>query len=50
MPSHDDKPLMELKHDPVPGFSTALYITMAAGCAFLLLVFSGLLGVAGGSH
>ncbi len=50
MQNHDDHPRMELKHDPVPGFTAAFYISLAAGCVFLLLVFSGLLGGAGGGH
>ena len=30
-----------LDHEPVPGYRTAVYITIAAGAVYLLLSFTG---------
>lgn len=34
-----DGELMELKHDPVPGYRTAFYIAFAVGMLYLAVLF-----------
>ena len=34
-----DKELMELKHDPVPGYRPAFYIVFGASLAYLIFIF-----------
>lgn len=34
-----EKELMELRHEPVPGFRTAFFIALAAGVLYLAYVF-----------
>jgi|GEM_PF-1726531 hypothetical protein len=50
MDAQTSKPRMELRHDPVPGFRPAFYLTLAAGLVYLALVFGGLIAGGGGGH
>ena len=34
-----DKEIMELKHDPVPGYRPAFYIVFGASLAYLIFIF-----------
>lgn len=43
--SHDQKePLMELKHEAVPGYRPVLWALVGVAVAYLALVFSGIMG------
>jgi hypothetical protein len=38
--NHDpDKEIMELGHEPVPGYKPAFYVVMAVACAYLTAIF-----------
>ena len=42
-PNSPQEEKMILAHEPVPGYRTAFFITVAAGAAWLLLAFTGVL-------
>ena len=42
-PNHTREEKRILSHEPVPGYRTAFYITVAAGVLWLVLAFTGAL-------
>ena len=39
----NNKEIMELGHDPLPGYQTAFRIAVTVGALYLILAFSGVL-------